>query len=153
MSMNIDETDRRILAFLQKDASRSLDALSEAVHLSRNACWRRIKQMEDAGVIVARIARLDPEALGLGLSVFVMLRAKEHSEDWLKRFRAAVSEMPEIVGAFRMSGEIDYMLRVRVGSVGEYDRFYQRFIQKVPSADVSASFAMEEIKDTTALPL
>ena len=153
MTEMIDEIDRRILASLQKDAAQSLDTLSERVHLSRNACWRRVRRMEDAGLIRGRVALLDAEKLGVGLSAFVMIRAREHTAEWLAGFRRVVAEMSEISGAYRMSGDPDYMLRVRVSSVADYDRFYQRLIQKLKAADVSASFVMEEIKDTTELPL
>ncbi len=152
MSQTLDETDRRILAVLQRDATISMDALSELVHLSRNACWRRVKQMEEAGILKARVALVDPDALGLGLSVFVMIRTASHEPDWLERFEAAVKALPEIIGAHRMSGDLDYVLRVRVASVKDYDRFYQRLIQRVPVAEISASFVMDDIKDTTALP-
>ena len=153
MSMELDKIDLRILRELQRDASLAVESLAEKVHLSRNACWRRVKRMQGAGIIKSRVAILDAEELGLGLSVFVMLKAKEHSADWLTSLRRAVSETPEIVGAFRMSGDLDYLLRVRVGSVADYDRFYQRLIEKLKAADISASFVMEEIKDTTKLPI
>ena len=153
MTENIDEIDRKILRRLQKDAAQSVEAVAEAVHLSRNACWRRIKRLEEAGLVRHRVALLDAEKLGIGLTVFVMLRAKEHTADWLVSFRRAVAETPEIVGAFRMSGDLDYLLRVQVGSVAEYDRFYQRLIGKIKAADVSASFVMEGMKDTTELPV
>ena len=153
MSQNLDETDRRILAVLQKDATLSMDALAERVHLSRNACWRRIRQMEEAGVLKGRVALVDPQAVGLGLSVFVMIRTQRHDPDWLAQFQKVVREMPEIVGAHRMSGDLDYVLRVRVADVAGYDRFYQRLIAKVPLADISASFVMEDLKDTTELPV
>ena len=149
----MDETDRRILAVLQKDATLSMDALAERVHLSRNACWRRIRQMEEAGVLKGRVALVDPQAVGLGLSVFVMIRTQRHDPDWLAQFQKVVREMPEIVGAHRMSGDLDYVLRVRVADVAGYDRFYQRLIAKVPLADISASFVMEDLKDTTELPV
>ncbi len=149
----LDEIDRRILRILQKDASRSVDALAEAVHLSRNACWRRVKRMEEAGVIRGRVALLDAKSLGVGLSVFVMVRATEHTKDWLESFRRAVSDLPEIVAAFRMSGDLDYLLRVEVGGVEDYDRFYQRLVDKIQATDISASFVMERLKDTTELPL
>ncbi|WP_224825856.1 Lrp/AsnC family transcriptional regulator [Cognatishimia sp. MH4019] len=152
MSHIIDETDRRILSVLQRDATISMDALSELVHLSRNACWRRVKQMEEAGILKARVALVDPDALGLGLSVFVMIRTASHEPHWLERFEAAVKALPEIIGAHRMSGDLDYVLRVRVASVKDYDRFYQRLIKRVPVAEISASFVMDDIKDTTALP-
>lgn len=153
MSNTIDEIDRRILASLQKDAGQSLDALAERIHLSRNACWRRIRRMEDDGVIKGRVALLDAEKLGVGLSTFVMVKAREHTADWLTDFRRVVAEIPEITGAYRMSGDLDYLLRVRVGSVADYDRFYQRFIGKLKASDVSASFVMEEIKETTEVPV
>jgi len=135
------------------NASLSVDAIAERVSLSRNACWRRIKHLEAEGILKQRVAVVDAKAVGLGLSVFVLVRTSNHDPDWLRKFRAAVSEMPEIVGAHRMSGELDYVLRVRVADVPAYDLFYQRLIAKVPIADVSASFVMEDIKDTTALPL
>ena len=153
MNQNLDETDRRILAVLQKDVTLSMDALAERVHLSRNACWRRIRQMEEAGVLKGRVALVDPQAVGLGLSVFVMIRTQRHDPDWLAQFQKVVREMPEIVGAHRMSGDLDYVLRVRVADVAGYDRFYQRLIAKVPLADISASFVMEDLKDTTELPV
>ena len=153
MNQNLDETDRRILAVLQKDATLSMDALAERVHLSRNACWRRIRQMEEAGVLKGRVSLVDPQAVGLGLSVFVMIRTQRHDPDWLAQFQKVVREMPEIVGAHRMSGDLDYVLRVRVADVAGYDRFYQRLIAKVPLADISASFVMEDLKDTTELPV
>ena len=153
MISDIDEIDRRLLRLLQRDASQSVDTLAEAVHLSRNACWRRIKRLEADGLIKSRVAILDPEALGLGLLVYVLIRTNDHSADWLVRFRRAVGEMTEIIGADRMTGDLDYVLRVRVADVAGYDRFYQRFIEKVQVADVSASFVMEHVKDTTALPL
>ena len=152
MNQMIDDIDRRILSVLQRDATISMDALSELVHLSRNACWRRVKQMEEAGILKARVALVDPEALGLGLSVFVMIRTASHEPEWLERFEAAVKTLPEIIGAHRMSGDLDYVLRVRVASVKDYDRFYQRLIERVPVAEISASFVMDDIKDTTALP-
>jgi Lrp/AsnC family transcriptional regulator len=153
MTSNIDEIDRRILNVLQLDASLSVDALADQVHLSRNACWRRVKALESAGVIRGRVALLDPDAVGLGLAVFVMVRTNRHDPDWLANFKAAVQQFPEIQGAHRMSGDLDYVLRVRVRDVGDYDRFYQRLIARVELADVSASFVMEDLKDTTALPI
>ena len=153
MSDLVDETDRRLLAALQRDASVCLDNLAERVHLSRNACWRRIKRMEDDGVIRGRVAILDADKIGVGLSTFIMVRAREHTADWLRDFRRVVAQMPEITGAYRMSGDLDYLLRVRVGSVADYDRFYQRLLSQLKASDISASFVMEEIKDATELPL
>lgn len=149
----MDDTDRRILSQLQKDCAQPLDALAERVNLSRNALWRRIRRLEDDGVIRGRVALLDAGKMGVGLSAFVMVKAREHTADWLTDFRRVVSEMPEITGAYRMSGDLDYMLRVRVASVADYDRFYQRFIGRLKASDVSASFVMEEIKETTEVPV
>jgi Lrp/AsnC family transcriptional regulator len=149
----IDALDKRILAELQQDANLSLDALSARVNLSRNACWRRIQRLEEAGVIVGRVALLDPKALNVGLSVFIVIRTGRHSADWAESFRAAVASLPEITGAYRTAGDIDYILKARVPDVAAYDRLYQRLIARINMTDVSASFVMEEIKDTHALPL
>lgn len=152
MAEKIDAVDRRILFELQHDATLSVDQLSERVGLSRNACWRRIRILEEEGVITGRVALVDPEKVGLGLAVFIMVRTSHHEPDWLVRFREAVSAIPEITGVYRMTGDLDYVLRARVPDVKAYDRLYQRLIAKVPLTDVSASFVMEEIKETTALP-
>ncbi|MEI4195069.1 Lrp/AsnC family transcriptional regulator [Roseovarius sp. E0-M6] len=150
---NIDETNRRILTILQRDATISLDALGDKVGLSRNACWRRIRTMDEAGLIRARVALLDPGKLGLGLTVFMQIKAERHDADWLEAFARATRAMPEIQSVYRMTGELDYLIRARVSDMGDYDRLYQRLISRVPMGDVSASFVMEEIKDTTELPL
>jgi Lrp/AsnC family transcriptional regulator len=149
----IDEIDRRILTQLQRDASQSLDAIGEKVGLSRNACWRRIGALEKAGVIKGRVTLLDAPKLGLGLTVFIQIRTSAHEANWLKAFSQATKSMPEIMGVYRMSGDLDYLIRARVADMPGYDRLYQRLISKVPLSDVSASFVMEEIKDTTELPL
>jgi len=153
MAQEHDNIDLAILRRLQKDASVSVDEIGDRVALSRNACWRRIKRMEEDGTIRKRVALVEPEAVDLGQMVLVMIRTNAHDPEWLRRFRAAVIEMPEIMGAHRMSGDLDYVLRVRVRDVKAYDQFYQRLIAKVPVANVSASFVMEDIKDTTELPL
>lgn len=149
----LDEIDHRLLSVLQKDASLSLDALAEAVHLSRNACWRRMKNLEATGVIKKRVVLIDPAKVGRPLSVFVHVRTQQHDDNWLKEFERAINGMPEIVGAYRMSGDLDYVLRVRVADVAGYDHFYKRLISKVSVSDISASFVMEEIKDTTEVPV
>ena len=153
MNVKLDEIDRRILAELQRDGTLSVDQVSERVNLSRNACWRRIKRLEDESVITGRVALVDAEALGLGLTVFVIVRTSRHDPDWLKAFREAVLSLPEIIGVYRMSGDLDYVLRARVADVKAYDRLYQRLIAKAPLSDVSASFVMEEIRETTVLPV
>lgn len=148
-----DDIDRRILDELQLDASQSLDQISDRINLSRNACWRRIRALEQDGVITARVALLDPAKLGLGLTVFMQIRTNAHAPDWLERFSTATKAMPEIQGVYRMTGDLDYLIRARVADMAGYDRLYQTLIRKVPLSDVSASFVMEEIKETTALPL
>ena len=149
----MDKIDSDILNILQSDATASVDRISEHVALSRNACWRRIKRMEEEGIIKARVALVDANKVGLGLPVFVLVHAADHSPDWLAKFDRAVRILPEIVGAHRMSGELDYVLRVQVADVADYDRFYKRLIELVPLRDISASFVMENIKDTTVLPV
>ena len=151
--MELDEFDLKILRYVQTDASLSADQLAEKVSLSRNACWRRLKRMEMEGVITNKVALVDPESVDLELSVFILIKALGHEPDWLEKFKNAVTSMPEIIGAHRMSGELDYILRVRVQNVKSYDDFYQRLIARVPIADISASFVMEDLKDTTALPI
>lgn len=153
MGYELDELDRKILAALQRDATLSVDQLSERISLSRNACWRRVKRLEDDGFITGRVALVDAEKLGLGLSVFIIIRTSQHDPDWLAKFRTAVVSFPEITGVYRMSGDLDYVLRARVSDVKAYDRLYQRLIAKVPLSDVSASFVMEEIKETTVVPV
>jgi Lrp/AsnC family transcriptional regulator len=149
----LDEIDRRILVQLQRDAEQSLDTLGTAVGLSRNACWRRIRHLEETGVIKRRVALLDAAQLGLGLTVFIQVRTNAHAPDWLEKFSAATRAMPEIMGVYRMSGDLDYLIRAQVADMAGYDRLYQSLIRKVPLSDVSASFVMQEIKETTALPL
>lgn len=149
----IDPIDRKILAQLQRDADISLDVLGDAVGLSRNACWRRVKHLESTGVIRKRVALLDPDKLDLKLSVFIQIRTRHHDADWLEKFARAVEATPEVTGAYRMSGDLDYLLHARVADMAEYDRLYKRLTARIELSDVSASFVMEEIKATTALPL
>lgn len=149
----MDATDRKLLDILQRDAALSLDDFSERVGLSRNACWRRIKRLEDERVIKARVTLLDADRLNVGLTAFIALRTTEHSAKWLDQFARAVRDIPEIIGVYRMSGDIDYLLQVVIPDVAAYDRLYKRLIGKITLADVSSSFVMEEIKSTTVLPL
>lgn len=153
MTQKLDEMDRKIARRLQRDSSLTVDALADAVGLSRNACWRRVRHLEETGVILRRVALLNPDAVGLGLSVFVLVKTRAHSPDFVEDLRRAVSAIPEIVGAYRMTGDLDYLLKVRVADVADYDRIYKSLIDKVAMADVSASFVMEEIKDTTEVPV
>ena len=153
MTATIDHIDRAILHQLQIDASQSVDDISAAVNLSRNACWRRIRAMDAKGIIKDRVAIVDAASVGAPLTVMVMIRTSAHTANWLRDFQAAVQSFPEIVGAYRMSGELDYVLRVRVADVPAYDAFYKRLTARIAISDVSASFVMEEIKETTAVPL
>lgn len=149
----LDRIDRRILAILQEDSTIPVAEIGRRVGLSTTPCWRRIQKMEEEGIIRRRVALLDPKKVKAGVTVFVAVRTSHHSEDWLERFAEAVSEFPEVVEFYRMSGEVDYLLRVVVSDIEQYDAFYKRLISKIELADVSSSFAMEQIKYTTALPL
>jgi len=153
MRNEFDKKDLKILQLLQTDATASIEELAEQVDLSRNACWRRIKTLEYEGVISKRVAILNPEPLGLDLMVYVLIRDSEHDSDWVKQLRIVVAETPEIVSAHRMSGDLDYVLRIRVKSVADYDRLYQQLIKRIRLSSISASFVMENIKETTALPI
>jgi len=149
----MDTTDRKLLDILQHDAGLSLDQLSTRMALSRNACWRRIKRLEDDGVIKARVTLLDASRINVGLTAFIALRTTEHSAKWLVQFSKAVRDLPEIVGVYRMTGDVDYLLQAVIPDVAAYDRLYKRLIGKITLADVSSSFVMEQIKSTTVLPL
>lgn len=151
--MEIDSLDRRLLAVLQRDARQSLEDLGAQVGLSRNACWRRVRALEEAGLIQARVALLDATAVGVPLTVFAHIKAARHDRDWAERFAAATRALPEITGVYRLSGDLDYLIRAQVADVADYDRLYQRLIARVDMAEISASFVMEAIKDTTELPI
>jgi Lrp/AsnC family transcriptional regulator len=149
----MDAIDKKILACLQRDASLSLAELSERVGLSTTPCWRRIQNLEKAGVIRRRVALLDPDKLNIGVTVFVRVKTAQHSSDWLERFAAAVSGIDEVVEVYRLSGDIDYQLRVVVPDIAAFDQVYKRLIAAADFSDLSSSFAMETLKHTTALPL
>lgn len=153
MRENIDDNDIKILEILQIDATRSLDSIADEIGVSLNTCWRRVQRLEAEGILERRVALIDNEKVGLPLTVFVSVRTDDHSQDWADRFSKAVNNMPEIVEFYRLAGDVDYILKMMVGSVADYDRVYQRLIGKVRIADVSASFAMEKMKFTTELPL
>ena len=152
MSM-IDETDRQILRRLQHDATTSLESLAEALSVSVNTCWRRVRRLEDNGILTSRVAICDPDKLGLGQTVFVAIRTRDHSAAWLQAFAKTVSAIPEVVEFYRMAGDVDYLLKIIVGSVSDYDRVYKSLIERIEIADVSATFAMECLKNTTELPI
>ena len=149
----MDRTDLRILAILQEDSSLAVTEVAARVNLSQTPCWRRIQKLEAQGVIERRVAILNPESVGLGISVFVEIETGDHSGDWLARFAESVQAMPEVMEVYRMAGDVDYLLRVAVGSMAEYDDFYRRLIAGVPLKNVTSRFAMERIKQTTVLPI
>ena len=151
--VTLDSFDIGILGALQEDASRSIGEIADQVNLSQNACWRRIKILEEAGVIRKRVALLDPELVGCGVTVFVSLKAGEHSEDWLESFAARAARMPEVVEFYRMTGDVDYLLKLQVADIKAYDEVYKSLIRVARLSDVSAAFAMEELKHTHAVPL
>ncbi|MHB8495901.1 MAG: Lrp/AsnC family transcriptional regulator [Casimicrobiaceae bacterium] len=149
----MDATDRRILGELQQDANIPLAELARRVGLSSTPCWKRIQKLEREGVILRRVALLDPAKVGSGVTVFVSVRTGEHSGEWLERFGKTVQQMPEVVEFYRMAGDVDYMLRVLVPDIAAFDAFYKRLIRTCTLADVTSRFAMETIKYTTAVPV
>lgn len=149
----MDVTDHKILAILQEDASLSVAEIASRVNLSQTPCWRRIQRLEEQGVIERRVAILNPDAIGVGLSVFVEIETGDHSAEWLGRFADAVSEMPEVMEIYRMAGDVDYLLRIAISDMAAYDAFYRRLIELVPLKNVTSRFAMERVKFTTAFPL
>ena len=151
--MSLDEFDKKILTILQEDAARPLAEIAKQVGLSSTPCWRRIRLLEEAGVIRGRVALLDRDKLNLGVTVFVAVRTNQHNQEWLERFARAVESIPEVVEFYRMAGDIDYLLRVVVPDIAAYDGVYKRLIQRIELTDVSSTFAMEEMKYTTAVPL
>ncbi|MTI16561.1 Lrp/AsnC family transcriptional regulator [Rhodobacteraceae bacterium RKSG542] len=153
MMTKLDEFDKALLDQLQTDATLSLAELSERINLSRNAIWRRLTRLESEGFIREKVARLDRDKLNLGLTVFISVRTEAHSSQWFDSFHKAVSEIPEITGMYRMTGDVDYVLHAFVPDMRSYDRLYKQLISKVALSDVSSSFVMEEIKDTTKVPL
>jgi Lrp/AsnC family transcriptional regulator len=149
----LDPIDIKILALLQEDASLSVSEIAEQIHLSNNACWRRIRQMEESGIIRKRVALLDAERLGVGTTVFVMLRAPDYTDEWFESFAAAVRKIPEVLEFYRLAGEIDYLIKLQVSDIADYNRVSQALTRAVRFRGFSGAFAMEEIKNTTALPL
>lgn len=149
----MDKLDRKILSLLQKDATTPVAEIGRKVGLSTTPCWRRIQKMEEEGIISRRVAVLNPEKVNVAVNVFVAIRTSEHSDAWLEKFTGIIETFPEVVEFYRMSGDVDYLLRVVVPDIAAYDNFYKRLIAEIQLTDVSSSFAMEQIKYTTALPL
>jgi Lrp/AsnC family transcriptional regulator len=150
---SMDWIDEKILDVLQHDATVSIAEIGQKVGLSQTPCWKRIQRLEADGVIERRVALLNPEKLGFGLTVFVSIETADHSREWLARFAATVSGMPEVLEFYRMAGDVDYMLRVVVTDMTAYDSFYKRLIEAVPLKNVTSRFAMERVKATTVLPI
>jgi len=153
MAVALDELDRNILALLQQDSSLPLDEIARRLGASKTPIWNRIRKLKASGVITAEVALLDPEKLGLESCFFVLIRTAQHDADWLARFLKAVRDRPEVMEAHRLAGDIDYILKVRVPNARAYDNFYQALIREVSIFNVTSTLSMEEIKNTTALPV
>ena len=149
----MDKIDKRILDLLQHDASLTAADIAERVSLSKTPCWRRIEKLHSSGHIQRTVALLDPRKLLVGTTVFVTLKTANHSSAWFEKFTRAVQRMPEIVELHRMSGDVDYLMRIAVPDIDAYDAVYKRLIAEIEFLDVSASFVLETMKSTTALPL
>ncbi len=149
----MDSTDLKILAIVQEDASLSIAEVAAQVNLSQTPCWRRLQRLERSGVIERRVAILNPQAIGMDISVFVSIESGDHSTEWLAAFSTLLSSMPEVMEVHRMAGDIDYLLHVTVPSMAAYDAFYRKLIGEVSLKNVTSRFAMERVKFTTAYPL
>ncbi|MCC6982266.1 MAG: Lrp/AsnC family transcriptional regulator [Bauldia sp.] len=149
----VDRLDRKILQILQEDATVPVAEIGRRVGLSTTPCWRRIQKLEEEGVIQRRVALLDPKKINVKVTAFIAITTNQHNEEWLKRFAEVIRDLPEVVEFYRMAGQVDYLLRVVVPDIEAYDGFYKRLISRIEIADVSSSFAMEQIKFTTAMPL
>ncbi len=149
----IDRLDRKILQILQNDATVPVAEIGRRIGLSTTPCWRRIQRLEEDGVITGRVALLDPKKVNTKVTAFVAIVTDQHNDEWLKRFAEVIKEFPEVVEFYRMAGQVDYLLKVVVPDIEAYDAVYKRLIAKINISDVSTTFAMEQIKYTTALPL
>jgi len=152
-NFTIDSVDRKILSFLQRDATMTIKEIARRVHLSPTPCWNRIQRLEENGVIRARVALLDPAKVDAGITVFVAIRTDQHNIEWSERFAREMKSIPEIMEIYRMSGEVDYLLRVVVPDIAAFDRIYKTIISRIELSDVTSMFAMEQMKYTTALPV
>jgi Lrp/AsnC family transcriptional regulator len=149
----MDATDRKILQLLQTDASLTVKQIAAQIPLSVTPCWKRTQKLEADGFIRARVALLDPGKVNAGVTVFVAIKTDQHTREWIEHFDQVVNDLPEVMEAYRMSGEVDYLLRVAVDSIAAYDRFYKTLIDRIELSNVTSSFAMEQMKYTTALPI
>jgi Lrp/AsnC family transcriptional regulator len=153
VDISLDNTDRRILSLLQVDAHQTLKVIADKVNLSTTPCWKRIGRLQNAGVIRATVALLDTQAIGLDQTVFVAIKTNQHNIQWSEDFALKINAFPEVMEVYRMSGEVDYMLKVVVKNARAYDDFYKRMITQIPLSDINSMFAMEEMTYTTALPI
>jgi Lrp/AsnC family transcriptional regulator len=152
--MKLDKTDRTLLALLQQDSTISLNELADKVNLTTTPCWKRLKRLEDEGVINKRVALLNPEKLGLLFTAFVLVKTSDHSHEWYSRFSDTVSDFPEVMEFYRMAGEYDYMMKVQVEDMKRFDEFYKKLVNSIDGiSNVTSTFAMESLKYTTALPI
>ena len=149
----MDNIDRKILSLLQSDASLSISKIASQVNLSSTPCWKRIRRLEDEGIIRKRVALLDSDKIGGGIMVFISIKTNEHNQDWFNQFVTTVDEMSEVMGFYRLAGDVDYLMKVVVPDIASYNDFYLRLIDRLPLSNVTAGFVMEQIKDTTELPL
>ncbi|WP_439893353.1 Lrp/AsnC family transcriptional regulator (plasmid) [Ralstonia sp. 25C] len=149
----MDAIDRELVRLLQADVTLPIAELAQRVNLSQTPCWKRVQRLKETGVIRAQVALCDARKLGVGTTVFVAVRTDQHTEKWAQRFTQVVRDIPEVVEVYRMSGDMDYLLRVAVSGIDDYDRVYRQLIRAVSLSDVSSSFVMEEIKYSTALPV
>ena len=149
----IDAIDRKILKIIQRDCTIPVAEIGKMVGLSTTPCWRRIQKLEESGIIKGRVALLDPNKIDAGVTVFVSISTSQHTQEWLSRFHEVIQAFPEVVEFYRMSGEVDYLLRVVVSDINKYDQFYKKLISQIELSNVSSTFAMEQIKFTTEIPL
>lgn len=149
----LDKMDLKILEILQADSTTPVAEIGKQIGLSTTPCWRRIQKLEEKGIIKERVAVLNPDQVNAGVTVFVAITTSEHSKEWLDKFQNVVTAFPEVVELYRMSGQVDYLMRVVVSDIAAYDDFYKRMIAEIEITDVSSTFAMEQMKFTTALPL
>jgi len=152
-NLTIDRVDRKILSYLQQDATMTIKEIARRVHLSPTPCWKRIQRLEENGIIRARVALLDPAKVDAGVTVFIAIRTDQHNIEWSEKFAREMHSIPEIMEIYRMSGKVDYLLRVVVPDIAAFDRIYKTIIGRIALSDVTSMFAMEQMKYTTALPV
>jgi Lrp/AsnC family transcriptional regulator len=150
---SLDEIDRKILYYLQRDASMTIKEIAAKVHLSPTPCWKRIQRMEEDGVIRGRVVLLDPNKVDAAVTVFIAVKTDQHNTAWSEKFAFEMSSIPEILEIYRMSGEVDYLLRVVVADIAAFDNLYKKIIDRIALSNVTSTFAIEQMKYTTALPV